>query len=34
VASGVAGVGLVLNFDFQNGPDSSVEGDSTHVQGR
>jgi hypothetical protein len=33
-ANQAAGVGPVLNFDFQNGPDSSVGGDSTHVQGR
>ena len=27
----VANADLVLNFDFQNGPDSSVRRDSTHV---
>ncbi len=30
-ASDVANVDLVLNFDFQNGPDSSVRRDSTYV---
>ena len=29
----VAGADLILNFDFQNGPDSFVRRDSTHVHG-
>ncbi len=29
----VAEADLFLNFDFQNGPDSSVTRDSTYVQG-
>ena len=33
-ATAVSGADLILNFDFQNGPDSIVERDSTNVQSR